>query len=109
LALEGAPDYAVGKSAQVRVVLTALGGYHVNPDYPIRVDLEGPATLRWAKPSLGKADAAEFGEHAARFEAGFTAEQPGTHEVKARLDFAVCTKETCVPDQRTVALKVKVM
>ncbi len=108
LALEGAPEYAADKQGQFRVVLTALGGYHVNPDYPIRVDVEGPPALQLAKRSLGKPDAAEFGEHAARFDVGFSARQ-GLHEVKARVDFAVCTKETCVPDQRTVALKLNVM
>lgn len=108
LALETEPNYGEGKSGQFRVVLTALGGYHVNPDYPMRVELKAPEALKLAKSSLGKPDAAEFGEHAARFDVSFTAPK-GTHSVEANVDFAVCTKETCVPDQRTVAVKLQVM
>jgi len=108
LALEADPAYTEGKESKFRIVLTAKGGYHVNQDYPIRVDLSGPESLRLDKRSLGKPDAAAFGEEAARFEVPFSA-QKGTHEVSAVVDFAVCTKETCVPDQRTLALNLQVM
>jgi len=108
LALEADPSYGEGKDGQFHVVLKAMGGYHVNPDYPIRVDLKGPVGLKLAKTSLGKPDAAEFGEESARFDVSFTAPK-GTHAVEASVDFAVCTKETCVPDQRTLALNLQVM
>ncbi len=108
LALEADPAYVEGKGGKFRVVLKAMGGYHVNQDYPIRVDLSGPESLKLDKRSFGKPDASQFGEEAARFEVPFSA-QKGTHEVSATVDFAVCTKETCVPDQRTVALNLQVM
>ena len=108
LALAGEPSYAAGQAGVVKLSLEARGGYHVNQDYPIRVDLKGPSGLKLPKPSLSRADAAEFGEHQARFELPFTGEQQGAHELTATVDFAVCTKETCVPDQRTVALNVQV-
>lgn len=107
LALAGEPTYTAGQPGVVKLSLEAVGGYHVNQDYPIRVDLKGPAGLKLPKASLGRPDAAEFGEHTARFELPFTGEQ-GAHELTATVDFAVCTKETCVPDQRTVALHVNV-
>jgi hypothetical protein len=107
LALAGEPTYTAGQASVVKLSLEARGGYHVNQDYPIRVDLKGPSGLKLPKSSLGRPDAAEFGEHSARFELPFTGEQ-GAHELMATVDFAVCTKETCVPDQRTVALNVNV-
>lgn len=108
LALEADPGYGEGKDAKFHVVLKAMGGYHVNPDYPIRIDLKAPEALKLSKTSFGKPDAAEFGEESARFDVSFTAAK-GTHAVEAAVDFAVCTKETCVPDQRTLALNLEVM
>lgn len=107
LALESAPHYSAGQPASVRVVLEARGGYHVNEDYPLRVDLQAPPGVKLDKATLAKADAAEFGEERARFDVGFSAEA-GEHELLATVDFAVCTKETCVPDRRTLAVALKV-
>lgn len=97
LALQNDPSYGAGKPSTVRLVLEARGGYHVNQDYPIRVDLRAPAAVKLTKATLEKADAAQFGEESARFDVGFSAE-PGAHELLADVDFAVCTKETCVPE-----------
>ena len=107
LVLQGEPEYAAGKQATVRLTLEARGGYHVNQEYPIRVDIKAPAGVKFAKTSFERGDAAQFGEASAKFELPFSAE-PGTHDLTAAVDFAVCTKETCVPDQRTLALAVTV-
>ena len=107
LALVGAPEYAADKEASLELTLEARGGYHVNQDYPIRVDLKAPSGVKLAKASLGRPDAATFGEHQASFKLPFSA-SAGAHDLTAVVDFAVCTKETCVPDQRTVALAFQV-
>ena len=108
LGFETDPAYGEGKDGKFRVVLTAAGGYHVNQDYPIRIDVKAPPALKLPKSSLGKPDATQFGEESARFDVSFNAPK-GTHVVEALVDFAVCTKETCVPDQRTIALNLQVM
>jgi hypothetical protein len=107
LALVSEPEYTAGAPAKLKLVLEARGGYHVNQDYPIRVDLKAPAAVKLDKTSLGKADAAEFGEPSAKFELPFTA-QSGVHQLTADVDFAVCTPETCMPDQRTLAVSLQV-
>jgi len=107
LALSGQPEYSAGQNATVQLTLEARGGYHVNQEYPIRVDLKAAPGVKLAKASLERADAAQFGEQSARFELPFSAEA-GSHELTALVDFAVCTKETCMPDQRTVALALTV-
>ena len=107
LALVSEPEYSAGSAGTVKLVLEARGGYHVNQDYPIKVDLKAPGAVKLGKPSLGKADAAEFGEKIARFELPFTAEK-GAHELSADVDFAVCTPETCVPDQRKLVISLAV-
>jgi hypothetical protein len=107
LALVSEPAYTAGAPAKLKLVLEARGGYHVNQDYPIKIDLKAPAAVKLTKASLGKADAAEFGEPAAKFDVAFTAES-GAHELTADVDFAVCTPETCMPDQRKLAVSLHV-
>jgi hypothetical protein len=107
LALVSEPEYTAGAPSTFKLLLEAKGGYHVNQDYPIRVDLSAPAAVKLQKASLGKPDAAEFGEHKARFEVPFSADK-GSHQLSANVDFAVCTPETCVPDQRAVAISLSV-
>lgn len=107
LSLVSEPEYSAGNAATVKLVLEARGNYHVNQDYPIKIDLKAPAGVTLPKPSLGKPDAVEFGEKVARFEVAFTA-PAGAHELSADVDFAVCTPETCVPDQRKLAIKLAV-
>jgi hypothetical protein len=107
LALSGEPSYTAGQPGTLKLVLDARGGYHVNQEYPIRIDLKAPAAVKLAKASLARPDAKAFTDVQAAFETGFTAEA-GTHEIIADVDFAVCTPETCVPDQRTLALRIDV-
>jgi hypothetical protein len=38
----------------------------------------------------------------------FTPSAVGTHRVEAKVSFAVCTPETCVPDTRTLSLALPV-
>jgi hypothetical protein len=108
LAAEGDAHYGADQDAKFKVTLTALGGYHVNQDYPIRIELTAPDQVKLKKPTLGRPDAASFGEQSASFEVPFSAAK-GEHEVSALVDFAVCTAETCVPDQRRLGLKLSVM
>lgn len=106
LALVSEPSYAAGAASKLTLVLEARGAYHVNPDYPIKIELKAPG-VTLPKPSLGKPDAAEFGEKIARFELPFTA-AAGAHQLVADVDFAVCTPETCMPDQRQLAVSLAV-
>lgn len=107
LSLVAEPEYSAGSAAHLKLVLEARGNYHVNQDYPIKIDLKAPTAVSLPKPSLGKPDAAEFGEKIARFDVPFTA-TAGAYELSADVDFAVCTPETCVPDQRKLAIKLAV-
>jgi Disulphide bond corrector protein DsbC len=107
LALAAPDNAAADQPGAATLTLEALGGYHVNQDYPIKVDLTAPPGLKLQKTSLGRPDAADFSEQRASFALPFSA-PGGSYDLTATVDFAVCTKETCVPDQRTVALALVV-
>jgi hypothetical protein len=102
-----APGYNGSKEGKFALTLEARGGYHVNQDYPIRIDLKAPGDVKLDKTTLGKEDASQFSEASVHFEQPFSA-TAGAHDLVATVDFAVCTKETCLPDQRTVALALQV-
>ena len=108
LAAKPAGPYAPGKLASFAVSLKPRGEYHINQDFPMSVTLEPSAGLEFPKPRLGKPEAAEFGEKLARFDVPFTPKAAGAHKVEAKVKFAVCTPENCVPDERTLAVVLPV-
>jgi hypothetical protein len=108
LALTPTPPYTVGKLASFSLSLKARGEFHVNQDYPIDISLKGSDGIALPKAQLKKPDAAAFEEKLARFDVPFTASKAGQQRVEADVKFAVCTKENCVPDERTLALVLPV-
>jgi hypothetical protein len=108
LALKPTGPYAAGKVSSFAVSLKPKGEYHVNQDYPFSVSLTAPAGVTLPKAELAKPDAAEFTDHGVRVDVPFTATSAGSHAITANVKFAVCTPETCVPDERTLALAVAV-
>jgi hypothetical protein len=108
LTLKPSGPYAAGKVSSFAVSLKPRGVYHVNQDYPFSVSLTAPAGVTLPKAELAKADAAEFTDNGVRVDVPFTASAAGSHAITANVKFAVCTPETCVPDERTLALAVAV-
>ena len=108
LRARAADDYVVGSDATFDIALTTRAGWHVNEEYPISVKVRSPSAIQVERDELSKEDAAEFGEEEARFEVPFTAAEAGEHRVEAQVDFAVCTPETCVPDERTLSFVLPV-
>jgi hypothetical protein len=100
--------YQQGQLGQFAITLTPRGEWHVNEEYPISVELEAPAEVGLPRPELERSDAAEFGEERARFDVPFTPTAAGQHRVQAKVSFAVCTPENCIPDERTLALVLPV-
>ncbi|MDH5671652.1 MAG: hypothetical protein OEZ06_05845 [Myxococcales bacterium] len=100
--------YAAGKLGTAQLSLKPRGEYHINQEYPISIDLKGSDGMTLPKQTLGKDEAASFGDKEAKFDVPFSCEKAGEHRIEALVKFAVCTPETCVPDERTLALNVAV-
>lgn len=108
LELRGQEQYTAGALAQVGVHIDCQGDWHLNEDFPTSVQIEAVDGLGLAQTSLNKGGAAEFGESSARFDVPFTPTAAGEHQVQARVSFAVCSEQSCVPKTHTVALAVNV-
>ncbi|MCS6798762.1 MAG: hypothetical protein NZ898_09545 [Myxococcota bacterium] len=100
--------YTRGTAGSFGITLTPGDGWHVNEEYPIRVELTAPPAVALARSRLERTDAADFGPERARFDVGFTPNDAGDHRVEAKVSFAVCTPENCLPDERTVAVVLPV-
>lgn len=108
LQLKPAGPYATGKLGTVVLDLEPREPYHVNQEYPMSVSVSAKDGITLPKAELQKGDAAEYTEKRARFEVPFTPTAAGEHQIEAHVRFAVCTPETCVPDERKLALAVPV-
>ncbi len=106
--LEGEEGYAAGDEGRFAVRFTGAGEYHLNSEFPTRITIEAPDALTLPKAELRGGDAAEFTEEAARFDVPFTAAEAGEHQVRAKVEFAVCNPQTCIPQTATLALALPV-
>jgi hypothetical protein len=90
--------------ASLTVELRGAGHFHVNELYPVALELD-VRDGSTAKPSLRRADAAEYTQALARFVA--PVQRAGARTVVlGRLRFAVCSAENCVPESREFAVAV---
>ncbi len=97
--------YHSGQLGQLSISITALEGWHVNQEFPTSVEiLNPPAGMTFPKTTLEKADLAQLTETNARFDVPFTPTAAGSQTVQAKVSFAVCTDENCVPAEHTLAL-----
>ena len=100
--------YKIGKAGEVEIALEGRGEWHVNQEYPIRIDLKAAPGVSLQKNELVKDDAKEFGEQKVRFLAAVEPSAAGEHEVTCDVSFAMCTEENCILEKRTVAMQLKV-
>ena len=101
-----ADGYAADALGAFAIVIEGQGGWHLNHDFPVSVELTGDG-VQFPKPVLGKEDAAEFVDERARFDVPFTP-TAGEREVRATVSFAMCNPTSCVPKTQTLALALDV-
>lgn len=108
LRLSEAGPYKAGELGRFLVQIKPRGEYHINEDFPYSVHVQPPQGVDVPKTDLETEDAETFNRKKAEFAVPFTAAKAGTHRIEAKVDFAVCTEENCIPEQRTLALNVAV-
>ena len=96
-----------GAAGSIRLAIEPTGAVHVDPKAPLKVTLSATPGLTLQKTQLGRAEAVQAGQ-GLTFAAAFTASAAGKQEVKARLDFFLCTDQWCVKQLRDVTVLVDV-
>lgn len=99
----------LGESGKLAVeIRPRLPAWHVHPQAPLRIKLEGPAGLRIVKQTLGRKDVIDPKSETPRFETTFVAVARGVHEAKATVDFFICSADACVKQVKEVTVTVAV-
>jgi hypothetical protein len=98
---------AVGKAGKLVLSIVPMEKIHVDPRAPLKVVLEAPPGLSLSRTSLGKSDPVEPNAAGRRFEVPFVAQKAGKHDVKAKLDFFVCSDQFCVKQVRDVTVAIE--
>lgn len=97
----------VGAAGKVTFTIAPTGEVHVDPKAPLKVTLEASPGLKLLKAQLGRTDSVQAGQ-GLTFAAPFTATAAGKQEVKAKLDFFLCTDQWCVKQLRDLTVLVDV-
>jgi len=112
LAIVAPAEGAAGTELVATVNVTPAGPYHINLEFPTKLELTGPAGVVIAKPkqtagghdkARGDADAFEDGK--LTFTVRMTP-QPGAHTVTGSFKFAVCDKDTCLAKKEQISIAV---
>jgi hypothetical protein len=119
-AAEAARGYSVEGSASPSTVKVGEKGtlaivikpkvpvWHVDPRAPVKIRFTAPPGLKVERADLGRRDVSDPKAEAPRFETAFVATSPGPQEVRAEVDFFLCSDTACVKQVKTVALAVQV-
>jgi hypothetical protein len=96
-----------GATGTLRLAIEPVGPVHVDPKAPLKVTLTATPGLKLGQSQLGRAEAKPAGQGVS-FAAPVTATAAGKQEVRAKLDFFVCTDQWCVKQAREVTVPVDV-
>ena len=95
---------------ELRVTMTASEGWHVEPDAPIRLDLE-PSGVRLEPAAFANQDAVVLTDEGFEFVAQLSADTSGPGHAKGRIKFGICEgpKEQCVIVRRDLEIPLPIV
>ncbi|TPV95686.1 MAG: hypothetical protein B7733_08680 [Myxococcales bacterium FL481] len=98
-----------GQEATFTVNLKSKGPWHINQEFPTKVQLKEVAGVTFPKKKLTKADAAKFSEKEAEFKVPFNVAAKGAKTIESELVFSVCIESQCsrVKEKVKVAVTAK--
>ncbi|PRQ09469.1 protein-disulfide reductase DsbD family protein [Enhygromyxa salina] len=98
----------VGEEGQVSIRVIPSESWHMNLEYPTKLQVTAPAGVVVANPKLGKDDAVKFDEQNCEFAVKYTPSEAGEKTFTGEIKFAVCQDTACVPKTETLEFQVAV-
>jgi hypothetical protein len=108
LHVELPPRATRGQEAIAHVRVHPKAPWHMNLEYPAKLQLQAPAGVELVAPLLRKGDAERFDDQALEFSVLFTPQAQGSHKIQGELDFAVCGDASCGPVTESLELAFEV-
>jgi hypothetical protein len=93
---------AVNTTCEAQLVLTALGAYHVNGDYPTKFVADAKGDVRIDGEGSFKIGGEKHGTMTVKF----TTTKPGPTKLVGTFKLSVCSDETCEIESPTITLDV---
>lgn len=97
------PACAVGQACEAKLILTALGDYHVNDEYPFKLVAEPTPGVKIEGTGTFSPDG-KTGTHVL----AFRAEKPGTAKIAGTFKLSVCNEKNCQIESPKIAFDVAV-
>jgi hypothetical protein len=106
-------DAKAGAEAVARITVTPGKGYHVNTEYPTKLQLTPPSGVALPKAEFtagghdkAKGDAAELAEQGLVFAVKMTPSASGSYTINGKFKFAVCDASQCLPKKEAISIIV---
>ena len=96
-----------GGKGMLVLAIVPLEKVHVHPQAPLKISLRSQG-LELAKTSLGHGDAVDPKAEGPRFQVQFVARKAGDQEIKANVDFFICSDKWCVKQVKDVVAAIEV-
>lgn len=106
--VEGSSSMEVGGNADLMVTIRPQNGWHMNHEFPTSVTVAPSEGVTPVKPKVVKKEAKRFDDEGADFLLPVTLKKAGLQQAVADVSFAVCTEQTCLPENLQLALKLDV-
>jgi hypothetical protein len=111
LAVVVPPDAKAGAETIARITVTPGKGYHVNTEYPTKLQITPTSGVTVPKTEFtagghdkAKGDAAELEEQGMAFAVKLTPSASGSYTVSGKFKFAVCDASQCLPKKEAIAI-----
>lgn len=102
------------ESSAAMITVTALAGFHVNPDYPVSFRPEGSEAVKFSGERVAltpgtKTPCAAKAEDACKveFPLPLTPEKAGAAKVAGVVSFSVCSEDKCLIEKVPLTLAIK--
>ena len=86
----------VGETVTVGLSGTGIGPWHVNTEYPAKLEIVSAEGFGAPASPMRKEAAAKLDETELRFEVPLTAEEAGERTVELKLKFGLCAADRCI-------------
>lgn len=96
-------------TGKIAVQVEAIGGWHIAPDAPVRLDLEGDG-IRLAPSGLRREHAHSISEEEITFTAELRADREGPATAHGQLKFGICRalEDKCIIMRREFEIPVEI-
>lgn len=112
LAVEAPKDVVAGAEFTAKILVTPVGPYKINKEFPTKLTFETAAGVTLAKSQLTagghdqvKGDADAFEDKQLAFTVKLTPAS-GNHTINGTFKFAVCDKDTCLAKKEQISFVV---